>query len=229
LARLVRICTSPGKTTARACHITLHDNIPQTQPQPTHTALQQSQRTTEMTMTVGRRRHGVVVAVPGCQGRPSTSPCCRCRRSARRRVYLRLPERRPRHCGGRDGGAGAMGPPPDEGGAGGSGTRRVGPGGRPRRMPVHADSAMGDREGGEDATAGGGGGKGGGLTNEPRGGGRRTRRGGGDAVVGGVALAVDDNGEDDDGIRRHQATTNPVMATMAAVADDDGDGGRRRR
>jgi hypothetical protein len=111
--------------------------------QPTHTALQQSQRTTEMTMTVGIRRHGVVVAAPDCQGRPSTSPCYRRRRPARRRVYRRPPERRPRHCGGRDGGAGAMGPPPDEGGAGGSSTRRVGPGGRPRRMPVH-ESAMGD-------------------------------------------------------------------------------------
>jgi hypothetical protein len=42
-------------------------NIPQTLPQPTHTALQQSQRTTEMTMTVGRRRHGIIVAAPGCQ------------------------------------------------------------------------------------------------------------------------------------------------------------------
>jgi len=31
-----------------------------------------------MTMTVGRRRHGVVVATPGCQGQPSTLPCCRC-------------------------------------------------------------------------------------------------------------------------------------------------------
>jgi len=38
------------------------------------------------------------------------------------RVYRQLPERRPRYCGGRDGDAGAMGPPPDEGGAGGSGT-----------------------------------------------------------------------------------------------------------
>jgi len=46
------------------------------------------------------------------------------------------------HCGGRDGGAGAMGLPPDEGGAGGSSARHVGPGGRPRRMSVH-DSAMG--------------------------------------------------------------------------------------
>ena len=82
-----------------------------------------------------------------------------------------------------------MGPPPDEGGAGGSGTRRVGPGGRPRRMLVH-DSAMGDREVGEGATATGVGWQGGG-----------TRRGGRDAVVGGVAVAaaVDDNGEDDDG------------------------------
>jgi hypothetical protein len=31
-------------------------------------------------MTVGRRRHGIVVAAPGCQGRPTTSSCCRRRR-----------------------------------------------------------------------------------------------------------------------------------------------------
>ena len=60
------------------------------------------------------------------------------------------------HCGGRDGGAGAMGPPPNEGGAGGSGNRRIRPGGCPRRMPVHY-STMGDQEGGEGATATGGG------------------------------------------------------------------------
>ena len=32
-------------------------------------------------MTVGRCRHGVIVAAPGCQGRPSTLPCRR-RRAA---------------------------------------------------------------------------------------------------------------------------------------------------
>ena len=137
----------------------------------------------------------------------------------RSRVYRRPPERRARHCGGRDGGAGAMGPTPKEGGAGGSGTRRIRTGGCPCRMPVHYRT-MGDQEGGEGATATGGGGSQGG---------RRTRRGGGEAVVGGFAAGVDDNGEDDDGIRRHQATTNPVMVTMAAVADNDGIGGRRRR
>ena len=31
-------------------------------------------------MTVGRRRHGIVVAAPGCQGLPLTLPCCRHRR-----------------------------------------------------------------------------------------------------------------------------------------------------
>ena len=35
---------------------------------------------TELTMMVGRRRHGIVVAVPGCQGQPSTLLCCRRRR-----------------------------------------------------------------------------------------------------------------------------------------------------
>ena len=48
--------------------------------------------------------------------------------------------------------------------------RRVGPGGRHRRMPVH-DGTLGDREDREGATATGGGGRG---------------RVGGDAVVGGV-------------------------------------------
>ena len=125
-------------TTNERHHNTLHNNIPQTQPQPTHTALQQSQRTTEMTMMVWRCCHGVVVAVPGCQVQPSTSPCCRSRRltggggprSKGGSTHRRLPERRPRHCGGRDGGAGAMGPYSEEGGACGSGTCLVGPGGR---------------------------------------------------------------------------------------------------
>ena len=160
-------------------------------------------------MTVGRRRHGVVFAALGCQGRPSTSPCCRRRRPARRRFYRRPPERRPRHCGGRDGGAGAMGPPPDEGGAGGSGTPCVRTGGRPHRVPVH-DSATGDREGGEVATA--------------------TRGGGGQGKVVGTPLLVGlQQRWMTMAIRRHQATINPMMATMAAVADDDGDGGRRRQ
>jgi hypothetical protein len=66
------------------------------------------------------------------------------------------PAKRPRHRGGRDGGAGAMGPSPDEVCAGGSGTRRVGPGGRHRHMPVH-DGSLGDREGGEVTATGGGG------------------------------------------------------------------------
>ena len=86
---------------------------------------------------------------------------------ASRRVGA-LPTRRPRHRGGRNGGAGAMGPSPNEVWAGGSGTHRVGPGGRHRHMPVH-DGALGDQEGGEGATATGGGG-----------------RVGGDAVVGRV-------------------------------------------
>jgi hypothetical protein len=82
-------------------------------------------------MTVGRLHHGVIVAAPGCQGRPSTSPCAvlplplpdRWRRPEKqRRVYRRPPES--------DGGAGAMGPYPDKGGACGSGTCRVRPGGR---------------------------------------------------------------------------------------------------
>ena len=43
------------------------------------------------------------------------------------RVNRRPPERRPMHRGSRDGGAGAIGPSFDKGGAGGSGTRRVVP------------------------------------------------------------------------------------------------------
>jgi hypothetical protein len=50
-----------------------------------------------------------------------------------------------------------MGPSPDEVCAGGSGTCRVGLGGRHHHMPVR-DGALGDREGGEGATATGGGG-----------------------------------------------------------------------
>jgi len=81
------------------------------------------------------------------------------------------------HRSGRGGGTGAMGPSPDEVCAGGSGTHHVGLGGRHCHMPVH-DGALGDREGGEDATATGGGGD--------RRGGRGWGRVGGDAVVGGV-------------------------------------------
>ena len=58
-------------------------------------------------MTVEHRRYSVVIVAPVCQGRPSMLLCCcRCR-LARRRVYRRPPERKPRHCGGRDGSAGA--------------------------------------------------------------------------------------------------------------------------
>ena len=57
------------------------------------------------------------------------------------------PARRPRHCSGRNGGAGAMGPSPSEVCAGGSGTRPVGLRGRHRHMPVH-EGALGDPEGG---------------------------------------------------------------------------------
>ena len=56
------------------------------------------------------------------------------------------------HRGGHDSSAGAMGPSPSEGGAGGSSNHRVGPGGRQCHMPVH-DSTMDDREGGEGTTA----------------------------------------------------------------------------
>jgi hypothetical protein len=86
--------------------------------------------------------------------------------------------RRPRHRGGRDSGAGTMGPSPDDVCVGGSGTRRVGLGGRHHHhMPVH-DGALGDGVGGEGATATGGRG------DRRRGGGRG--RVGGDAIVGGV-------------------------------------------
>ena len=153
-------------------------------------------------MTVRRRRHGVVVAVLGCQGRPSTLPCCRrrcptsggCPRSkggytvSRRRgdrgiaavmtaalvQWARIPTRGVR--------AGAALAASDR------------EGGHQRRMPVH-DGAMGNREGEEGATttgttATGGGGAGGGgggarvrgrlppiltlRTGSSRGGGRRT-------------------------------------------------------
>ena len=57
------------------------------------------------------------------------------------------PARRPRHCGGQDGGAGAMGPSPEEVCAGGSGTHPVGSRGRHRHMQVHK-GALGDPEGG---------------------------------------------------------------------------------
>jgi hypothetical protein len=87
------------------------------------------------------------------------------------------PARRPRHRGGRNGGAGAMGLSPDEVCAGGSGTHRVGSGGLHRHMLVH-DGALGDQEGGEGATATGGGGG-------SQGGGGRGQVGG-DAIVGGV-------------------------------------------
>ena len=56
---------------------------------------------------------------------PLPSPDRRRRPEKRRRVYRRLPERRPRHRGGRDGGAGTIGPSLDKGGTGGIGTRRV--------------------------------------------------------------------------------------------------------
>ena len=87
-------------------------------------------------MKVGRRRHGVFIAAPGTGTivnvavLPSPSPDRRRRPEKRRRVYRRLLERRPRHRGGRDGGAGAMVPSHDEGVACGSGTCRVRPGGR---------------------------------------------------------------------------------------------------
>ena len=42
-------------------------------------------------------------------------------------IQRQPPERRPRHRGGRDGGAGAIVPSFDKGGAGGSGNRRIVP------------------------------------------------------------------------------------------------------
>jgi hypothetical protein len=135
-------------------------------------------------------------------------------------VYRRPPERRPRHCGGRDGGAGTISPYHDEGGhmrerhlSRRTGREDVDAACRSMTAPwVIARAERAQRRRGGD-----------------RRGGRRMRQGGGDAVVGGVAAAVGDNGEDEGGGRWHQATTNPVMATMAVVADDDGVGGRRRR
>ena len=62
---------------------------------------------------------------------------------------------RPRHPGGRDGGAGAMGTP-NEGGSFGNGACRVGAGGRRRRVTIR-DGAVGDQEAGYGITATGGG------------------------------------------------------------------------
>jgi hypothetical protein len=120
-------------------------------------------------MKVGRRRHGVIITAPGCQGRASTLPCCRRRRrtggggprseggstagrwrgdrgiaavvTAALVQWARLPTRGAR--------AGAALAASDR------------EGGHWRRMPVH-DGSMGDREGGEGATATGGGGSRGG-------------------------------------------------------------------
>ena len=116
-----------------------------------------------MTMTVGRL-HGVVVTALGCPGRASTLPCCRCHRptgggglrseggytAGRQRgdqgiaavvtralaQWARIPTR-----GARVGAALAASDREE---------------GHRRRMPVH-DGAIGDREGGEGATATGGG------------------------------------------------------------------------
>ena len=62
------------------------------------------------------------------------------------------PARRLRRRGGWDGGAKAMGPSPDEMCAGGSGTRRVAPGGCHHHMPVH-DGARVNREDRDGMTA----------------------------------------------------------------------------
>ena len=132
-----------------------------------------------MTMTVGRL-HGVVVTALGCPGRASTLPCCRCHRptgggglrseggytAGRQRgdqgiaavvtralaQWARIPTR-----GARVGAA--LAASDQEGGC-----RRC--------MPVH-DGAMGDREGGEGATATGGRGISGGEEDEAK---RRGRR-----------------------------------------------------
>ena len=115
-------------------------------------------------MTVGRCRHGVIVAAPGYHGRPSTSPCCcpRCptggggprikggSTSGRRRgdrgiaavvtaalaQWARILKR------------GAC--------AGAALALSDREGGHQCRMPVH-DGAMGDLEGGESAASMGGG------------------------------------------------------------------------
>jgi hypothetical protein len=73
----------------------------------------------------------------------------------RRRVYRGLPERRLRHHGGHNGAAGTMGLSPNERFVGISGACCVGLGGCQHHMMVH-DSAMGDQERGQGATAKGG-------------------------------------------------------------------------
>jgi hypothetical protein len=70
----------------------------------------------------------------------------------RQRVYRGFLERRPKHCSGHDGTAGAMGLSPNKRCAGVSDTCRVGLEGWQCYMPVY-DGAVGDQEGGQGATA----------------------------------------------------------------------------
>jgi hypothetical protein len=173
----------------------------QTQPQPTHTALQQSHRTTEMAMMVGRCRHGVIVAAPGCQGPPSTLPC------RRRRAAVAAARLEGGSTTGRRRETEALRQPRQRRWRNGSALRREG-----CRRERHSTRQTGrasmphagprQRHGRSRGQRGRNGDRGGSQ------GGRRTREGGGDAVVGGVAAAVDSNGEDDDtfprvGIGRH--------------------------
>ena len=148
------ICTSPGQTTALSSHITHHTSHAQhsTQLPPSPPPLPPQTMSTSEASDDHFNKYA-----PGHMPMPDFEALAQDIQNRVSRCVGALPARRPRHRGGRDGGAGAMGPSPDELCAGGSGTRRVGSGGRHRHMPVH-DIALGDQEGGEGAAATGGGG-----------------------------------------------------------------------
>jgi hypothetical protein len=151
---------------------------------------------TEMAMTVGRCRHGVIIAALGCQGLPSTLPCRR-RRAAvavarleggsttnRRRETEALWQPRRRRW--------RNGPALRRGGCGRErhSTRQTGRASMPHAGPRQRHG----RSRGQRGRDGDGG--------DRRGGGGRGE------AAGGVAAAVDNNGEDDDtfprvGIGRH--------------------------
>ena len=167
--RMQRQHTQPTKDTTN--HNTFHDNNTQTQltthPHRTPTIPTDDGDDYDGRASSSRHRRcgasfpGMTINVAVL---PSPSPDQQRRPEKRRRVYRQPQEKRPRYCGGRDGGAGALGPSPDEGGTGGSGTRRFGSVGRRRRMLVH-DCVTGDQEGGEGSTATGVGGSHGGEEN----------------------------------------------------------------
>ena len=103
----------------------MHGNIPNT----IHNPLPTIPRTMEITGKVRRRCRGAGGAGDKRQRQCAAVAVTRPAAAARevKRVQCQPPERRPRHRGGRDGGAGAIVPSFEKGGGGGSGTRRVVP------------------------------------------------------------------------------------------------------